>query len=203
VLSNYGRPGDYLRIYEINPLVPGIATTQFSFYPHSAASDKKIVMGDARLSLEDELNKQDIQNFDVLSVDAFSSDAIPIHLLTREALGVYFRHLKPDGILALHISNRYLDLAPVCAAGADYYHKEARTVSDDGEGGSYLNSSTWVLVTSHPQWFDSAAFSGADISTTPLKPGFRPWTDDYSNLVQIFRDLPSWLQAPLKILHLL
>jgi hypothetical protein len=187
VLSNYGRPGDYLRIYEINPLVPGIATTQFSFYPHSAASDKKIVMGDARLSLEDQLKRQDIQNFDVLSVDAFSSDAIPIHLLTREALALYFKQLKPDGILALHISNRYLDLAPVCSAGAAYFRKEARTVTDDGEGGSYLNSSTWVLVTSHPQWFDTPAFSGADITPTPLKAGFRPWTDDYSNIVQILR----------------
>jgi hypothetical protein len=183
VLSNYGRPGDYLRIFEINPLVPGIAQTQFSFYPHSAASDKNIVMGDARLSLE----RMEPQNFDILSVDAFSSDAIPIHLLTREALALYFRHLKPDGILALHISNRYLDLAPVCAAGAAYFHKEARTVSDDGEGGSYLSSSTWVLVTSHPQWFDSSAFTGADITPTPLKTGFRPWTDDYSNIVQILR----------------
>jgi hypothetical protein len=182
VLSNYGRAGDYLRIYEINPLVPGIAQNEFSFYPHSAA-DKQILMGDARLTLE----RQEPQNFDILSVDAFSSDAIPIHLLTREALALYFHHLKPDGILALHISNRYLDLAPVCAAGADYFHKEARTVSDDGEGGSYLNSSTWVLVTSHPQWFDTSAFNGADISPTPLKSGFRPWTDDYSNIVQILR----------------
>ncbi len=182
VLSNYGRPGDYLRIFEINPLVPGIAQTQFSFYPHSAASDKKILMGDARLSLE----RMEPQNFDILSVDAFSSDAIPIHLLTREALALYFRHLKPDGILALHISNRYLDLAPVCSAGAAYFHKEARTVSDEPEA-SYLSSSTWVLVTSHPQWFDASSFSGADIAPTPLKAGFRPWTDDYSNIVQILR----------------
>ena len=123
----------------------------------------------------------------ILSVDAFSSDAIPIHLLTREALALYFKHLKPEGILALHISNRYLDLAPVCAAGAQYFKKEARTVSDDGEGGSYLSSSTWVLVTGHPEWFDTAPFSGADITVTPLKTGFRPWTDDYSNIVQILR----------------
>jgi len=182
VLSNYGRAGDYIRIYEINPLVPGIATTQFSFYPHSPA-DKAILMGDARLTLE----RQEPQNYDVLSVDAFSSDAIPIHLLTREALQLYFRHLKPDGVLALHISNRYLDLGPVCGAGAQYFKKEARTVSDDGEGGSYLNSSTWVLVTSHPQWFDAPAFAGADMAPTTVKPGFRPWTDDYSNIVQILR----------------
>jgi hypothetical protein len=201
VITNYGRAGDYMRVYEINPLVPGIAQTEFSFFPHSAASDKKILMGDARLTLENQLKRQEIQNFDVLSVDAFSSDAIPIHLLTREALALYFKHLKPDGILALHISNRYLDLAPVCAAGADYFHKEARTVADEPEA-SYLNSSTWVLVTSHPQWFDAPAFFGADITTTPLKPGFRPWTDDYSNLVQIFRDLPPWLETPLKAMHL-
>ncbi len=186
VLSNYGRAGDYLRIYEINPLVPGIATTQFSFYPHAAA-DKDILMGDARLTLERQLSQTGSQNYDILSVDAFSSDAIPIHLLTREALALYFKHLKPDGILALHISNRYLDLAPVCAAGAQYFNKTARTVSDDGEGGSYLSSSTWVLVTDHPQWFDSDTFTGADVATTQLKPGLRPWTDDYSNIVQILR----------------
>ena len=120
-------------------------------------------------------------------MDAFSSDAIPIHLLTREALALYFHHLKPDGILALHISNRYLDLAPVCAAGAAYFHKEARTVSDDGEGGSYLSSSTWVLLTSDADWFNSDAFSDADITKTKTADNFRPWTDDYSNIVQILR----------------
>ncbi len=186
VLSNYGRAGDFLRIYEINPLVPPITKTQFYFYNHAAA-DKDILMGDARLTLEKQLQETGPQNYDILSVDAFSSDAIPIHLLTREALALYFKHLKPDGILALHISNRYLDLAPVCAAGAQYFNKQARTVSDDGEGGSYLSSSTWVLVTGHPEWFDSDTFAGADIAPTPLKAGFRPWTDDYSNIVQILR----------------
>jgi hypothetical protein len=96
VLSTYGRAGDYVRIYEINPLVEQIAQTQFTFFPHCAA-DKKILMGDARLTME----RQESQQFDLLAVDAFSSDAIPIHLLTREALRVYFRHLKPNGILAL------------------------------------------------------------------------------------------------------
>jgi hypothetical protein len=186
VLSNYGKKGDYLRIYEINPLVPGIAQGWFTFYPHSEA-DKAIVMGDARLSLERQLAETGSQQYDVLSVDAFSSDAIPIHLLTREALALYFKHLKPNGILALHISNRYLDLAPVCAAGADYFHKEARTVNDDGEGGSYLSSSTWVLLTSAPDWFQAASFSDAEMNKTTVPAGFRPWTDDYSNIVQILR----------------
>jgi hypothetical protein len=181
VLSNYGKAGDYLRIYEINPNVPPITKGQFSFYTHSAA-DKDILMGDARLTLE----RQEPQNYDILSVDAFSSDAIPVHLLTREALALYFRHLKPDGILALHISNRYLDLAPVCAAGAEFFKKEAMTISDDPPE-TYLSSSTWVLVTANPDWFKAASFADADIARTKVTPGFRPWTDDYSNLWQIVR----------------
>jgi hypothetical protein len=182
VITNYGQKGDYLRVYEINPLVEGIAQREFTFFPHSEA-DKAILMGDARLTLE----QQPVQNYDILSVDAFSSDAIPIHLLTREALQLYFHHLKPNGILALHISNRYLDLAPVCAAGAKFFNKEAWTVNDDGEGGSYYSSSTWVLVTGDPSWFQDAAFSGADMARTPLRDNFRPWTDDYSNVWQIRR----------------
>ncbi|HEY6340940.1 MAG TPA: fused MFS/spermidine synthase [Bryobacteraceae bacterium] len=189
VISNYGRKGDYLRIYEINPLVEGISSRSdgwFSFYPHSLA-DKAILMGDARLTLESQLARGDIQNFDVLSVDAFSSDAIPIHLLTREALDLYFHHLKPNGILALHISNRYLDLAPVCAAGAAYFHKAAFTVNDDGEAANYFSSSTWVLVTQDTTWFQEPQFANADIAKTQEQPNFRAWTDDYSNIVQILR----------------
>jgi len=189
VISNYGRAGDYLRIYEINPLVEGISSRPdgwFSFYPHSQA-DKKILMGDARLTLESQLAHGDVQNFDVLSVDAFSSDAIPIHLLTREAIDLYFHHLKPNGILALHISNRYLDLAPVCAAGAEHFHKAAYTVNDDGGLASYFSSSTWVLVTADTSWFQTPQFADADIAKTKTQERFRDWTDDYSNIVQILR----------------
>ena len=182
VLSTYGREGDYYRIYEINPLVPWIAQTQFSFYPHSPA-DKQILMGDARLTLE----RQTPQNFDVIAVDAFSSDAIPIHLLTREALGLYFHHLKPDGILALHISNRYLDLEPVCARGAEAFSKTAISVSDDAEDEAYLSSSTWVLLTSRAGWFDTISFKGADMSPAKASAKFRTWTDDYSNVFQILK----------------
>jgi hypothetical protein len=193
VLSNYGRKGDYLRIYEINPLIEKIAQTEFTFFTHSPA-DKKIMMGDARLVME----KQEPQSFDLISVDAFSSDAIPIHLLTREAFQVYFKQLKPNGVLALHISNRYLDLAPVCAAGAKAMGRTATVVSDSGDGGSYLNSSTWVLVTSDQTIFESSPFQGADTSTPTIPPGFRPWTDDYSNLVQII-ELPGWLKRFLNV----
>jgi hypothetical protein len=183
VLSDYGRPGDYYRIYEINPLVEKIAQTEFSFYPHSPA-DKRIMMGDARLTLE----RQEPQRFDLLAVDAFSSDAIPIHLLTREALALYFHHLKPDGILALHVSNRYLDLVPVCARGAQDFDKQAMSVSDDSEDEfSYLSSSTWVLLTSDGDWFKADSFKGADMTQAVAPPRFRTWTDDYSNVFQILK----------------
>ncbi|MGD1093754.1 MAG: fused MFS/spermidine synthase [Bryobacteraceae bacterium] len=182
VLSNYGRAGDVVRIYDINPLVERIAQTEFSFYPHSQA-DKHIYLGDARLELE----RQESQQLDLLAVDAFSSDAIPIHLLTREALALYFRHLKPNGILALHVSNRYLDLVPVCAAGAKAFGKQATVIEDDADDSSYLSSSTWVLVTSDPSWIQSPSFNQADKTPAAAKATFRPWTDDYSNIFQILK----------------
>ncbi len=178
VLTAYGRTGDVYRIYDINPLVPVIAQTEFSFYPHLAA-DKQIIMGDARLSLE----RQTSQQFDLLSVDAFTGDAIPIHLLTNEALALYFRHLKPNGILALHISNRYLDLAPVCARGAQALGKSAMVVDDDAKDGSYLSASSWVLLTNNAEWFRAPAFLGATVFPATAPPGFRGWTDDFSNVV--------------------
>jgi hypothetical protein len=182
VLSNYGRAGDFYRIFEINPLVEKIAQTQFTFYPHSQA-DKRILMGDARLTME----RLDSLQLDVLAVDAFSSDAIPIHLLTREALDVYFRHLKPDGILALHISNRYLDLEPVCQRGAEFFNKQAMTVYDEGDEAPYLSTSSWVLVTSDTTIFLDKAFDDAMITPAKGQKGFRGWTDDYSNVFGILK----------------
>jgi spermidine synthase len=140
-------------------------------------------MGDARLTME----RMESLQLDLLAVDAFSSDAIPVHLLTREALAVYFRHLKSNGILALHISNRYLDLEPVCKRGAEFFHKVAMTVSDDGDEAPYLSPSTWVLVTSGNEIFNDDAFKDANITPAMAKPNFRAWTDDYSNVFQILK----------------
>jgi hypothetical protein len=184
VLSNYGRKGDYFRVYEINPLVERIAQTLFTFYPHSPA-DKQILLGDARLVLERQLRESGSQNFDIIAVDAFSSDAIPVHLLTREAVQLYFRHLKPNGVLALHISNRYLDLQPVCERDAEAVGREAWVVEDDGDQASYFSSSTWVLVTSDLSLFSGDSFKDAYTYRINPKQGFRGWTDDYSNLFQI------------------
>jgi len=182
VLSNYGRTGDVFRIYEINPLVEQIAQTLFTFYAHAGA-DKQILMGDARLTLE----HQETQHYDLLAVDAFSSDAIPVHLLTREAAQLYFRHLKPNGILALHISNKYLNLEPVCLGAAQALGKQAMVIEDEIEDDeeSYYSSSTWVLVTSYQAWFEAPSFKDAPMRPAKMPARFRPWTDDYSNLFQI------------------
>lgn len=112
-LATYARPIDKYTFYEINPAVLKIAETEFTFLKFCLAP-KEIVMGDARLSMETGPSRQ----FDVLAVDAFSGDAIPVHLLTREANALYWRHLKPDGILAVHVSNRHLSLAPAVALPA-------------------------------------------------------------------------------------
>jgi hypothetical protein len=95
--------------------------------------------------------------------------------------------LKPNGILALHVSNRYLDLVPVCATGAKSFGKEATVVDDDGEEFSYLSSSTWVLVTADKSWFDSPSFRMADMTPAVAPARFRAWTDDYSNIFQILK----------------
>jgi SAM-dependent methyltransferase len=179
-MAAFGRPGDYVRYYEINPLVPMIARTQFYFVPDSKAK-VDIAMGDARLSLE----REQPENFDVLVVDAFSSDAIPVHLLTREAMLLYFRHLKPDGILAVHISNRYLDLAPVLAGEAKATGKIGRIVETDDDDSQDLFGTTWVLIRSPEAGFSQDILSrSSDLAKSHQ---IRLWTDDYSNLFQILK----------------
>ena len=142
-----------------------------------------MVLGDARLSLEREPSQQ----FDVLAVDAFSGDAIPVHLLTREAYKLYWRHLKPDGVLAVHVSNRYLMLGPVVAMAAAESGKTAKMVSFETSERDETEEtdSDWVLVTSRPGFFDQPELKVAH-KIDPI-PGLRIWTDDYSNLYRILR----------------
>jgi hypothetical protein len=122
--------------------------------------------------------------FDVLAVDAFSSDAIPVHLLTREALALYLRHLRdPDGILALHISNRHLDLRPVVSRLAEHFGLEARLVRA-ARISDYTSSSVWILLY-RPRVGMNPDIAAAGKPLPPPSPGFRLWTDDYSNLLGI------------------
>jgi hypothetical protein len=180
-LAAYGRPGDYYRFYEINPLVPQVARTQFSFLSDSPARTE-VVLGDARLSLEREPD----QRFDVLAVDAFSGDAIPVHLLTEEAFRLYFRHLAPEGVLAVHISNSHLDLAPVVCRLSESLHKHCVLIDSEQDEGLEIYSATWVLVTNRPEFFEIPSIKAA-ASAISSRPGLRLWTDDYSNLFQILK----------------
>src|SRR5262249_52444437 len=178
-LAGYCRQGDTYRFYEINPLVIDIAQKHF-WYLETCPQPPALVLGDGRLSLEHEPP----QSFDVLVVDAFTGDAIPAHLLTREAMALYWRHLKSDGVLAVHISNLYVDLAPVVAKAAAESGKQVRTVFN-GSNENGLHPSTWALVTSRSELFKRPALVQAN--PVALPPGFRPWTDDYSNLWSVFR----------------
>jgi hypothetical protein len=184
VTAAYCRPGDVFRFYEINPLDLGVATTWFTFL-NDCAADREVLMGDARLTME----RQPSQQFDLIAVDAFSSDAIPVHLLTREAFVLYFRHLKPNGILAVHVSNRYLDLVPVVSRNAQEVGKAALQIDDNGEEYDYLTSSDWVLVTGDPviNMFTDPLFQAEGITRARTRPSLRTWTDDYSNLFQILK----------------
>jgi SAM-dependent methyltransferase len=179
-VASYGRPGDYYRYYEINPLVPGIARTHFYFLPDCKAK-LDVIMGDARLSLESEPP----QNFDVLAVDAFSSDSIPVHLLTKEAMELYFRHLRPNGILAVHISNRYLDLQPVLLGESKATGKLARVVDTDDDETQDVFGATWVLMANPEAGFPEEVLkNSAEIESKRV---VRLWTDDYSNLFRILK----------------
>ncbi|MGE5170870.1 MAG: spermidine synthase [Rudaea sp.] len=179
-LASYGTPGDLYRFYDINPEVIRLARTEFSYLADSEARIET-PLGDARLTLEREAPAE----LDVLAVDAFSSDAIPVHLITSEALGLYLEHVKPDGVVAFHVTNRYLDLVPVVGALAAAHHVEAVWIHDDGDN-ALANRSDWVLVSRNAALLASPRIADA-ATPIPQHPEWRLWTDDFNNLVQVFR----------------
>ena len=181
-LAAYGQPGDTIRIYEINPLVVDIANREFSYLRDTPAK-VEIALGDARLNLEAEPSQQ----FDILVMDAFSGDSVPVHLITREAFETYFRHLKPGGILAVNITNNYLDLEPVMGSAAAAVHKAAYGYFFEGDPEDPVCfTSSWALVMDRATW---EAEPRLHARAKPLRPAqkFRTWTDDFSNLLSILR----------------
>ncbi len=180
-LAAYGRPGDSYRFYELDPLVIRIAKTDFT-YLRDCQADTSVVQGDARLSLEREPD----QHFDVLVLDAFAGDSIPVHLLVKEAFELYFRHLKPQGVLAVHVSNRYMDFTPVVAKVADSIGRSSLAVLSPGDAKEQTLAATWVLVTANHQFLESPVFKAGG-HTIPRHDRLRVWTDDYSNLFQVLR----------------
>jgi SAM-dependent methyltransferase len=180
-LASYGRPGDVFRFYEINPQVVQLARSEFSFLQDSKARIE-IAMGDARLTLE----REGAQQFDVLVLDAFSSDSIPVHLLTLEALRIYVRNLKAGGILAIHISNRYLGLMPVVAEGARLLGLEVLRVNNEDDEEKGVSRSDWVLLSSSAEVFKSADMQ-EHAAPTEARTAIRAWTDDYSDVYGILK----------------
>lgn len=193
VTASLAREGDTLHYYELNPLIPQIAKSEFTFY-ESCPATKEIHMGDGRLVLEAMTTSE---NLDFLVMDAFSSDAVPMHLLTREAYQIYLRHLKPDGVLVFNISNRYLNLEPVVSTAAKEVGFEGVTIIDEGDTQPYYVGSTWMILSRDKSFFNHPNFQDADVNPMRITAGFRTWTDDYSNIVRITNGLPAWLQAAL------
>ena len=178
-LAGYGRKGDFYKFYDINPAVVTIARSDFKYLGDSEAKIE-VALGDARLTLE----RDAPEKFDVLAVDAFSSDSIPVHLITREALAVYLRHMKPGGIIAFHVSNRFLNLGPVVGQLARISGAHAVSVYEKGE--EDRTQSDWVLVSLDRKALEDKVIK--DVSEpVEERPLWRLWTDDYNNLVQILK----------------
>lgn len=179
-IATYGSKGDIYRFYDINPDVIVIANRDFTYLKDSEAT-VETALGDARLNLE----REPPQGFDLLAIDAFSSDSIPVHLLTDEAMSIYVRHMRPGGIIAVHVTNRFLDLVPVVKELADAHRLFSVLVADNGDSGG-ASRSDWVLLS------DSAAFLQAPQiveAATAIEPpkNLRLWTDDFNNIIQILK----------------
>ena len=195
-LATWGRSGDTFRFYEINHDVAHLATSTFTYLKDSKAKTE-LVMGDARLSMEREADQQ----YDVIVLDAFSSDAIPVHLLTLEAFDHYQRHLKPDGAIAVHVSNRYLDLHPVVYRIADKIGFPAITIDDNDtayeEAGFY--GSDWIIMTRNQVLLQQPLIRDVTKETVEFPARIMYWTDERSDLLSILASEEGsflrWLQG--------
>jgi hypothetical protein len=178
-IATYGQAGDEIIFYEINPMVVEIAEGEhFSFMADSAA-EIETVLGDARISLENELAENGSHQFDLLVVDAFNSDSIPTHLLTQEAFQLYLAHLKPDGIIAIHISNNHINLRPVVWMQAAQIGWTGYEIAND--------TSEWIVLTQNDSFLQNPEVLDAGIPQPTSLPDLRLWTDDYSNIFQLLR----------------
>jgi len=195
-LAAWGRAGDTFRFYEINHDVAHLATSTFTYLKDSKAKTE-LVMGDARLSMELEANQQ----YDVIVLDAFSSDAIPVHLLTLEAFDHYQRHLKPDGVIVVHVSNRYLDLHPVVYRIADKIGFPAITIDDNDtayeDAGFY--GSDWIIMTRNQVLLQQPLLKDVTKETVEFPARIMYWTDERSDLLSILASEEGsflrWLQG--------
>jgi SAM-dependent methyltransferase len=189
-IASYGGVGDYYCFYEINPLVPMVARKYFTYLSDSGAQ-VEVELGDARLTLE----RQPPRGYDVIALDAFSSDAIPVHLLTKEAFELYLRHLKPEGVIVVHISNRHLDLKPVVGGIAAELNVPLVLIEDNQDEYVGEASSDWLLLTRNQQFLNGDAIREASETVEGTYTPVRLWTDEYSNLFQIMDSVPDWARS--------
>lgn len=188
VLAGYGKPGDEFRFYEINPDVIRIAEGQGGYFSYlkDSQADIRVIPGDARVSLERELATDGPQNLDLLVLDAFSGDAIPLHLLTKEALEIYIKHLKPDGVMAINVSNRYFNLDLQVFRLADKLNLGAALIEDVGDD-IHSYDSIWMLLTRNQDFLKLPAIASRTAQRPRIPTSLPVWTDDFSNLLQILK----------------
>jgi hypothetical protein len=184
-LIAYARQGDVFRFYEIDPKVVRIASTEFTFMRDSPAR-VEVVVGDGRLALEREAS----QDFDLLGIDAFSGDSIPMHLLTREAMAIYLRHVKPDGVIVFQATNRFVDIAPVVERLAATFGWSAVMVSDSPEASDReqlrVSGTAQIIVTRNRKLLAAEPIASV-AEALPAQPRFPVWTDDFHNLLSVLK----------------
>lgn len=183
-LAAYGEPGDVFRYYEIDRDVERLARSHFTYLRDSKATIE-VALGDARLSMEREQQLP----FDLLVLDAFSSDSVPVHLVTREAFEIYLRRLKPDGLIAVHVTNRYLKLEPIILAAADHFHLATAYIPLTAQEAKSEAAfpSKWMLLARDPALLENPIIAEAARDPRPGLPEVSLWTDDYSNLLPILK----------------
>jgi spermidine synthase len=186
-IAAYAQPGDTMRFYEINPRVAQVAEQYFTFEQDAPAAIE-VVLGDARVQLERELAEGQAQHYDIFAVDAFSSGAIPTHLLTVEVAEVYRQHLNPDGLLIFHISNQAVDLIPVVRGLSESLGLSATLVETEPDESRGVSHSTWMILTSNEEFrrqpdVVAAAESSPSTSSGPAL----AWTDDFASLWRVLK----------------
>jgi hypothetical protein len=181
-LSTHGTRQDKIRYYEINHQVEYIAYEYFNYLKNGKAYTE-IILGDARVSMQRELLESGSNKFDVLILDAFSGDSVPVHLLTQEAFDLYAQHMNPDGIIAIHITNQHLDLTPVILAAANRLGMEAAWV-EGGDKRWYENTNDWMLISANQEFMAAKQLNSLKSDLNEQQDPIL-WTDDFSNLFQI------------------
>lgn len=188
-IATYARAKDSIRLYEINPEVIRIAEdTRWFHFLSDCPCKPEVVLGDARMQLEKELRDHGSQQFDVLVVDAFSGDSVPTHLLTREAFAVYLQHLKPDGLLVLHITNTHLDLHPVVSKLADHFQMSQRRIYQRAQMDRMLYRNYYFIASRDPEFLAGVPDRIEELPEFLRRPRSIPlWTDEYTNLTSLLR----------------